>query len=39
MRAKELAAVPGTELRERIGSLADQRDALTRAFDILIDGI
>lgn len=38
-RVQELAAVPGTELRERLGSLAAHRDALKRALDILIDGV
>ncbi|HQU69018.1 MAG TPA: CcdB family protein [Albidovulum sp.] len=39
VRVQELAAVPGTELKERIGTLAPERDALKRALDILIDGI
>jgi toxin CcdB len=39
VRVQELAAVPGTELRDRVGSLADHRDALKRAVDILIDGV
>ncbi|MGX9353473.1 CcdB family protein (plasmid) [Shimia sp. W99] len=39
VRVQELAAVPGIELRDRVGSLADQRDALKRALDILIDGV
>lgn len=39
VRIPELAAVPGTELRERVGTLAAQRDVLKRALDILIDGI
>jgi len=39
VRIPELAAVPGAELRERVGSLAEHRDALKRALDILIDGI
>jgi toxin CcdB len=39
VRVQELAAVPGVELREPIGSLADYRDALKRALDILIDGV
>ncbi|HKL44850.1 MAG TPA: CcdB family protein [Roseovarius sp.] len=39
VRVQELAAVPGTELREPVGSLADHRDALKRALDILIDGV
>ena len=39
VRVQELAAVPGAELREPVGSLAEHRDALKRALDILIDGI
>lgn len=39
VRVQELAAVPGSELRDRVGSLADHRDALKRALDILIDGV
>ena len=39
VRVQELAAVPGAELRDPVGSLAEHRDALKRAFDILIDGI
>lgn len=39
VRVQELAAVPGTELRDRAGTLAAHRDALKRALDILIDGI
>ena len=39
VRVQELAAVPGSELHDRIGSLAEHRDALKRALDILIDGI
>lgn len=39
VRVPELAAVPGAELRDRVTSLATQRDALKRALDILIDGI
>lgn len=39
VRVQELAAVPGAELREPVGSLAAQRDALKRALDILIDGV
>lgn len=38
VRVQELAAVPGTELRDSVGSLADHRDELKRALDILIDG-
>jgi toxin CcdB len=39
VRVQELAAVPGGELRERVGSLEPHRDALKRALDILIDGV
>lgn len=39
VRVQEMAAVPGSELRDRIGSLGDHRDALKRALDILIDGV
>lgn len=39
VRVQEMAAIPGVELRDRVGSLADQRDALKRALDILIDGV
>lgn len=39
VRVQELAAVPGAELRERVGSLDAHRDALKRALDILIDGV
>jgi toxin CcdB len=39
VRVQELAAVPGAELREQVGSLATHRDALKRAIDILIDGV
>ena len=39
VRVQELAAVPGSELREPVGSLGKHRDALKRALDILIDGI
>ena len=39
VRVQELAAVPGSELRNHVGSLAGYRDALKRALDILIDGI
>jgi len=39
VRVQELAAVPGAELRDRVGSLAVHRDALKRALDILIDGV
>ena len=38
VRIPELAAVPGAELQNHIGSLHDARDALKRALDILIDG-
>lgn len=39
VRVQELAAIPGSELREPIGSLAEHRDVLKRALDILIDGV
>jgi toxin CcdB len=39
VRVQELAAVPGSELRDRVGSLAEHRDTLKRALDVLIDGI
>ncbi|MFT4149116.1 MAG: CcdB family protein [Paracoccaceae bacterium] len=39
VRVQELAAVPGPELKVRVGTLAPYRDALKRALDILIDGI
>lgn len=39
VRVQELAAVPGAELRNHVGSLAEHRDALKRALDILIDGV
>jgi toxin CcdB len=39
VRMQELAAVPGAELNDRIGSLIEHRDALKRALDILIDGV
>jgi len=39
VRVQELAAVPGSELREAVGSLNEHRDALKRALDILIDGV
>ena len=39
VRVQELAAVPGSELREPVGSLGDYRDVLKRALDILIDGV
>ena len=38
VRVQELAAVPGAELRVKVGSLAEHRDAIKRALDILIDG-
>ena len=37
-RLQELAAVPGAELRVRVGSLAALRDELMRGLDALIDG-
>jgi toxin CcdB len=38
VRVQELAAIAGAELQDRIGSLAEHRDVLKRAMDILIDG-
>ena len=38
VRVQELAAVPGGELQDHVGSLREERDALKRALDILIDG-
>lgn len=39
VRVQELAAIPGSELRDPIGSLVEHRDTLKRALDILIDGV
>ena len=39
IRIQELAALPGIELEGPVGSLADHRDALRRALEILIDGV
>lgn len=39
VRTQEMAAIPGSELHERVGSLAEHRDVLKRAIDILIDGV
>lgn len=39
VRVQELAAIPGAELHGPVASLADHRDALKRALDILIDGV
>ena len=39
VRIPELAAVPAAELRNRVGSLIEHRDALKRALDSLIDGV
>ena len=39
VRVPELAAIPGAELCDCLGSLAAHRDALKRALDILIDGV
>lgn len=38
VRLPQLASVPAGELRTRVGSLGDMRDALKRGLDILIDG-
>lgn len=34
-----MAALPGAELRDFVTSLANERDALKRAVDILFDGV
>jgi toxin CcdB len=39
VRVQELAALPGTALREKVTSLEAERDVLKRALDILIDGL
>ena len=39
VRVQELAAIAGRELGVRVGDLAEHRDALKRALDILIDGV
>lgn len=39
VRVQELAAVPGRELQQPVGTLAPYRDALKRALDILFDGV
>ena len=39
VRVQELAAVMSVELKEQVGSLADYRDEIKRALDILIDGV
>ena len=39
VRVQELAAVPGAELRNTVGSLTEYSEALKRALDILIDGV
>ena len=39
VRIQELAAIPGGDLRDRVGSLVEHRDALKRALDILNDGV
>ena len=35
---QELAAVPRSDLRRKIGSLSDQRDEIVRALDVLLTG-
>ena len=35
---QELSAVPRFSLRRKIGSLADRRDEITRALDVLLIG-
>ena len=39
MYTPELAAVPVTALRKRVGNLKHQRDAIVRALDFLFSGI
>ncbi len=39
VRVQEMAAVPGSELRDCVGNLNHARDPLKRALDILIDGV
>lgn len=39
MYTPELAAVPATILRKRIGSIDEQRDTILRALDFLFSGI
>lgn len=39
VRVQELAAVPGHDLKSRVGTLESMRDELKRALDILIDGV
>ncbi len=39
VRVQEIAALPGTELRDLVTSLAAERDMLMRAVDILFDGV
>ena len=39
VRVQEMAAIPGTQLSERVDTLQDERDRLKRALDILIDGV
>jgi toxin CcdB len=36
---QEIAAVPPAALGPRVGSLADQRDAIVRAIDMLLSGV
>ncbi|MCE0507341.1 CcdB family protein [Roseivivax sp. GX 12232] len=38
VRIQELASIPGAELTNKVGSLIEERDALKRGLDILIDG-
>jgi toxin CcdB len=38
VRLQEMAAVPASELRTRIGSIGHARDELKRGLDVLIDG-
>jgi toxin CcdB len=35
---QELAAVPRSDLRRKVGSLSDRRDEIVRALDVLLTG-
>ena len=39
VRVQEMAALPGSELRNPVANLVAQRDALKRAVDILFEGV
>ena len=38
MVAQAIASIPGYELKRRVGSLAAERDSITRALDVLLTG-